>query len=394
MNSTGSSFESRIPLRRNDQKTIAHVLPWASIGGTELQTLRLAEESRRLGFTNIMYVPEGAHKVRSLFEDESFPVFEYEQIQPSYTKPGRFLRNARRIARLIRTQQIDLLHCADIPAAHFTCLAGRLAKVKVISHVRNHYPEIARRDKGFLLPVQRFVFVSSNTRDIFGMARARRLSSVLYDVPGINFRPGVDRDRARMSFGVPRDAYVFGMAARVSPQKDFETLIKAAEEVITKMPEAYILIAGDYTLEASHRDHFQALQPLLEKSAARDRLVFAGFQSEMSRFYGAIDCFVLSTNWEGLPTVVLEAMAYRKPVVCTDVGGIREAVQDGENGFLSSPKCASELGMKMINLAQDEVLTRKFVENALITVHEKFGPERFSQQVWSLYSNLLASHSS
>ena len=110
----------------------------------------------------------------------------------------------------------------------------------------------------------------------------------------------------------------------------------------------------------------------------------------MSTFYGAIDCFVLSTNWEGLPTVVLEAMAYQKPVLCTNVGGINEAIQNGENGYLISATSARDFATRMIDVAQNKSLADRFVENGLVTVRDKFGPVRFSQQVRNLYSNLLS----
>lgn len=368
---------------------IAHVLPWLNIGGTELQTLRLAQAARELGYENSIYVPGGGPKIRALFEDDRFPVFEYDQVQPSYTKPSAFWKNSRRLAAAFRSRQIQIVHCSDILAAHFAGFAGRMANARVISHVRNHYPGVGRRERGFLLPVELFVCVSRNTRDNFGSDRGRRRSRILYDVPGVTYKPVADRGAARASFGLPPRGHVFGMAARVSPQKDFPTLIEAARTVVDRMPDACFLIAGDHQLEAPHRAHYESLLPLLGETGTRDRFFFAGFQAEMSAFYASIDTFVLSSNWEGLPTVVLEAILYGRPAVSTEVGGIAEAIHDGENGFLVPPKSPEALADRLVRLASDEALRQRFIESARRGLSETFGQERFLKQVDELYSGLL-----
>lgn len=368
---------------------VAHVLPWANIGGTELQTLRLAQAARELGYSNIIYVPVAAAKVRGLFSGENFEVLEYEQVQPSYTKPVLFWRNSRRLAASFRAHRVQIVHCSDILAAHFTSVAARSASARTISHVRNHYPSIGRRDKSFLLPVELFVFVSKNTRENFAFERGRKRSTILYDVPGVIYKPVEDRAAARAHFGLPPEGHVFGMAARVSPQKDFPTLIHAARIVAEKLPNSAFLIAGDHQLEAPHRAHYQSLLPLLEETGMRDRFFFAGFQPEMSTFYGAIDTFVLSSNWEGLPTVVLEAMMYGRAVVTTEVGGIAEAIQDGLNGFLAPPKSPEILAQRLIEIATDPALAERMATRAKETLAETFGQERFFKQVDQLYSRLL-----
>src|ERR1700728_1313325 len=160
-----------MPIPHSSRGRVAHVLPWANIGGTELQTLRLAQAARKLGYSNLIYVPLDAAKVRALFTNDHFEVLEYHQVQPSYTKPAPFWKNSRHLASSFRDHKIQIVHCSDILAAHFTGFAGRMATARVITHVRNHYPSIGRREKSLLLPVELFVFVSKNTRDNFDIKR-------------------------------------------------------------------------------------------------------------------------------------------------------------------------------------------------------------------------------
>jgi glycosyltransferase involved in cell wall biosynthesis len=368
---------------------IAHVLPWANIGGTELQTLRLAQAARELGHANLIYIPAGAVKIRALFAAEAFEILEYDQVQPSYTKPRAFWENSRKMAASFRERGMQVVHGADILAANFTAFAARRAGCRAITHVRNHYPAIGLRERSFFAPVELFVFVSKNTRANFGAKRGRKRSRILYDVPGVVYKPVEDRAAARAGFGLPPSGHVFGMAARVSPQKDFPTLFRAACTVAEKLPDCRFLIAGDHQLEAPHRAYYESLLPLLEETGMRERFCFAGFQAEMSPFYGAIDTFVLSSNWEGLPTVVLEAILYGRPVVSTEVGGIAEAIEDGVSGFLAPPKSADVLAEKLIRIATDGELARSMNERAQRTLKEMFGPERFLKQVEELYAGLL-----
>jgi len=159
--------------------------------------------------------------------------------------------------------------------------------------------------------------------------------------------------------------------------------------VAGKWPNCAFLIAGDYQQEAAHRSHFETLQPLLQATGMRDRFFFAGFQPEMSRFYAAIDTFVLSSNWEGLATTLLEAMMYRRPVVSTNVGGMSEAIDDGVNGFLVPPKSPGVLAERLLQIVSDHNLSKRMIENATRSLHEKFGETRFFEQVGQLYSDLL-----
>jgi glycosyltransferase involved in cell wall biosynthesis len=378
-----------MPASDSSPGRIAHVLPWVNIGGTELQTLRLAQAARQLEHANLIYVPAGAAKVRALFGADRFDIFDYDQVQPSYTKPALFWKNSRRLASSFRERRIQVIHCSDILAAHFAGFAGRMAGARVISHVRNHYPSIGRREGSFLLPIELFAFVSRNTRENFGIARGRKRSQILYDVPGVVYQPVADRAAARAGFGLPPRGHVFGMAARVSPQKDFPTLIQAARMVAEKLPDCSFLVAGDHQLEAPHRAHYESLLPLLEETGMRGRFFFAGFQSEMASFYGAIDTFVLSSNWEGLPTVVLEATLYGRPVVSTEVGGIAEAIQDGVSGFLTPTKSPEILARRLLDIATDPALAQRMTECAQHILEETFGQQRFLTRVDELYSALL-----
>jgi glycosyltransferase involved in cell wall biosynthesis len=366
---------------------VAHILPFSNVGGTEQATLRLAEAAAHCGFENLLYCPAGADELRRLFHQHCFVTACYEQVEPSYTHPVPYLRAVGQLARELRRHSIRIVHCADILAAHYTALAGRLAGAYVVSHVRCEHPEVTSRDRTFLMPVQKYVFVSRNSWKVFGVSVPEAKGEVLYE--GIAKVEGStwSKESARAWYGIAPDADVVGMASRVHPGKDFETLISAAQRMAELNRSCLFLIAGDYEKNATHREHFQRLERLLRETGMAARFVFGGFEDDMARFYAAIDAFVLSSHAEGLPLVILEAMAHEKPVVATDTGGIGELVVDGETGLLVPPGSPDRMAAALVTVLETEAGVR-FGRAGCRRAMEAFGVEQFQHRVKELYCGI------
>jgi glycosyltransferase involved in cell wall biosynthesis len=124
---------------------------------------------------------------------------------------------------------------------------------------------------------------------------------------------------------------IVGAAGRLATPKGFDVLLRAMRLLVDRAPEArlQLWLAGDGQERA-------ALESLATSLGLADRVRFLGHcgQAAMARFWAAIDLFVLPSRWEGLPFVVLEAMAHAKPVVATTVDGVPEAVVEGATGLL------------------------------------------------------------
>lgn len=364
-------------------------MPFPEIGGTELQTLRIAQTAKDLGFDNRVYYPAGAAAVAELYESEGFATEAYPQIPPSYRRPRAFLRGSRALAKSFRTHKVDIVHCADILAGLFTGLAGRLSGARVISHVRNPYPEMTLRERSFLLLVERFVFISKEVRQKLAVAESRKRGPIIYGVPGAVLAAPRDRLEARRRFGLTSEGPVVGTAARMAPQKDYATLIRAAGVVKRAVPNVRFLVAADIDGTELHRKYFSDLQPLLAETGTTDVFTFAGFQSDMSWFFGAIDAFALSSHFEGMGSVMLDAIQQGKPIAATSVGGIPEAVLDGKTGLLAPPRSPEIMGEQLIRILTDPRLSQTLTAGASAHLEKTFGSDRFARQLDELYSGLL-----
>jgi glycosyltransferase involved in cell wall biosynthesis len=367
---------------------IAHILPFPNIGGTEVATLRLADALAMAGYESILFCPSGSTQLRQLFHDHSFVTSCYDQVEPSYHNPLPYLRATHFLTHELRRHQVRIVHCSDVLAAHYAALAGRLSGAFVMSHVRCQSCDISKRDQSFLYPVQRFVFVSRQTRDTFAMRKRALRGDVLYDGIALPAIPTASRSEARRHYGIAPESIVIGMASRVHPGKDFETLIGAAKIVAASFPQCCFLIAGDYQKEPAHREYYGRLAALIDEAGLSKHFVFAGFEQDMNRFYSAIDTFVLASHAEGFPLVLLEAMSYAKPVVATDVGGVSEAIIHNHSGLLVPHASPDKLAEALLLLIRNPEEARRLSESARLQVQQKFSEQQFFQRVKSLYSSL------
>jgi glycosyltransferase involved in cell wall biosynthesis len=370
--------------------TIAHVLPYPSVGGTEHATLRIAKALDPARFTNIAFcIPEAAPVV-SVVSDRGIPCVTYEPPIPSYRHGIGYLRSSARLAREFRRRHVDLVHCADLLAAHQVSLAGWLARRPILCHIRNRYEEMSRRDRSFLWPVKKFVFVSQNTWQHFAYAVSSDRGTVVYD--GIDIPADTDSQEDRRSvhreFDIPEHAPIIGMMARVAPQKDFSTLARAAVRILQVEPDARFLIAGDYA-SRENNEHYRQVCADLDGRGIAGSFIFTGYRSDVARLINALDVFVLSTHCEGLPLVLLEAMARGTPVVATAVDGIPEVVRDNETGLLFPHEDAETFARHVTALLNDRARARRIAEAGRRLVAASFSSAQFADSMNTVYDELL-----
>jgi len=158
---------------------------------------------------------------------------------------------------------------------------------------------------------------------------------------------------------------------RLVPVKGLEYLIEAMERVTKEIPQATLTIVGDGPLR-------KELEKVVEELSMQDKIRFAGMQphSKIPKYMQEADLFVLPSLSEGLPLVLLEAMAASTPVVTTNVGGIPDAVIDGETGILIPSKNTDALSKAIVSLLGDRIKQKVMGEKARKNIEERF--------VWSI----------
>ena len=137
------------------------------------------------------------------------------------------------------------------------------------------------------------------------------------------------RQASRARYGIPPNALCAGIVAVLRPEKDHHTFLRAVARLVPTFPNARFIIAG----EGAERAHIEALADQL---ALRPHLIFTGMVPNAAMIMPALDVVVLTSRHEGVPNVLLEGMAWARPVVATGVAGVPDVVRDGVTGYITA----------------------------------------------------------
>lgn len=187
---------------------------------------------------------------------------------------------------------------------------------------------------------------------------------------------------AKVAAGIPVQRQMIGAVGRLSAEKGFDLLIRAAAQLLRDGHDLELRIIGE-------GDQGQELQALITELGCQDRVRLMGYRSNLIDLYQAMDVFALSSHREGLPNVLLEAMALEVPVVATRIAGIPRLIEDGQNGLLVGAGDVNELRHALGKLLGDVALRTRIGEAARRTVESDFSFDVRMEKVRKVYDSLL-----
>ena len=301
---------------------------------------------------------------------------------------GKLAGVARTVA-VVRRARPDVLVGFMFHGMMTARIAGRLAGVPaVVSAVRNEAHGRAReRAMGATGWMTDAVTVMSDSLASHiaerGVAAPSRLVVIPNAVDFDRYAAGGCSERTRRELGVGADEFLWLAAGRLAPAKDYPGLLRAFA-VLAGRRQARLLIAGDGPLRGELTGRIDALGLV-----GRVRLL--GLRDDLPELYRACDALVLSSAWEGMPNVVLEAMASSTPVVATAVGAVPEMVAHGETGFVVLPGDHAALAgamERMMDLAPEE--RRALGEAGCRVVRSRHSVDSVVDRWEELFGRLLA----
>ncbi len=309
------------------------------------------------------------------------------------------LLKARRVAKELTRWRADVLHCHLPVAGIVGRIAGRMAGVPVVYTEHNkmeRYHGLTRRAnlltwrwQQHAIAVSESVAESIRGHVSSGVATKVPLTTVENGVDTEQFDPapggGADGAAVRQQFGIPADAPVVGTVAVFRVQKRLDHWLQAAARVVRSVPEAHFLLVGDGPLRAD-------VERWIEAEGLGGRVHLAGLQTEVRPYLAAMDAYLMSSQFEGLPIALLEAMAMARPVVATAVGGIPEVIANGQNGLLVPAGDPMALGDAVVRVLGDAAMRQSFAEAARATVCERFSIARMQRQLEDIYRQVIAEH--
>lgn len=196
----------------------------------------------------------------------------------------------------------------------------------------------------------------------------------------------IDIKAKRKELGITEnDEAIIGMVARLCEQKDPETFVRAARYVLKKKPQARFLLVGD----GKKRDE---LIKLAIKLNIEDRIIFTGWRKDVRELLKLIDVIVLPSLWEGIPLILLEAMALKVPIVASNIKGNKELIKHDVTGLLVSPKSAEEFSEAIISLLENTNYAFELVKNARLEVEKKYDIKVIAGEISKIYETSLAQY--
>ncbi len=186
------------------------------------------------------------------------------------------------------------------------------------------------------------------------------------------------RARIRGEYDIPDDAIVVGTVAVFRFQKRLDLWLEIMAEAIKQNPKIYGIIVGAGPLEPMLKDKHAAL-------GLEGKVFFAGLQTNVKPYYEAMDIFMMSSSFEGLPIALLEAMSMGCAIVSTDAGGIKEVLRPDEDGFLVSVDEWKSLSKSIVALAEDDQKLKDYQSLARQRVVDSFSIEVMVNALEKLY---------
>jgi len=183
-------------------------------------------------------------------------------------------------------------------------------------------------------------------------------------------------------WGIPAAAKVVLFVGRLDPQKAPGNLLTAFDQFAVQNSEFHLLFVGDGPLKTE-------LEQNASQLACAKRIHFAGWQSQIPQLMKASSCLVLPSLWEGMPNVVLEAMAAALPVISTVVDGVGELIQDGDQGTLVACDSPTEIQQALLELSTRPEEFQQMAVNAQNIVKKEFTWDSIAQKYELVYENLL-----
>ena len=366
-------------LESADSPTLAICTAGELFGGVERQVLDLGEYARERA---------GRAPLLLLFHDRELARQARSRGFAPIVLRGRHRYDpalARRLAERLRTERIDVVH------AH-----GYKAMVAAAIALRSWGGAIVKTEHGRLEPAEGpLMWVKMRANRGLDALASRRAAAICYVTDDV--RRHFDRAHAglrRVTIpngiapldkpGVPRPAALeagvlnLGLVGRLTPVKGIDIALRALAGLSASVP-ARLTVLGEGTLAA----------PLARQAAAlgiADRVRWLGFRPDVSAFIAHFDALLMPSRHEGLPYVLLEAMAFGTPVFASRVGGLAEVLRDGETGALFAPGDSAALRALIERLAAEPAWAAGLGRAARADQRARFTLERMGEAYWNVYA--------
>lgn len=364
---------------------ILHVSGARGWGGNEQQIIYILPKLNQLGAKNFVF-------------GMRYSVLERECLKAKITFVGldkkklNLFSNFKHFTIQLNTIKPDIIHLHTSDSLTFFYFYNFFNKVKS----KVIFSKKGIGDSGSYLSklkynykkIDSIICVSKNVQESFGKVlnnKTRSKTVVINDCVSLDILESTAAIKLREFYNIPKEKYLVGNIANHTAAKDLYTLInvmKFFKEVFNRKDIVFIQI-GEFSSKTA------AIKQYAVKSDVGDNLIFVDKIENASSLITQFDAFLLTSQREGGPTSLLEAILMKTPVVSTNVGVVSDIIIDGENGFIADIKNHYELAKKTLLLLQNSNLQKKFTTISFEIINDFFTSNYIAQKTLDEYKKVL-----
>ncbi len=391
---------SRPPAQAGEPIRIARLIARLNVGGPAIHVVLLTSRLRERGYeTTLISGQEAAH------EGDMLDLARDRNVEPvRIPELGRELSLLKdpltlfKLVRLLRRIKPHIVHTHTAKAGTLGRIAALLARVPIVvhtfhGHVFSGYFSSWRTR--LFLAIERFlarrstriIGVSEKCREDLlqlGVSDERRLIHIPLGLELARFPKDAERlkGRLRERLGLAEDVPLVAHVARLVPIKRHDVYLRAIAEVRARFPEARFLIVGDGETR-------EALEALTKELHLEESVIWLGFVKDPAEVYADADIVALTSDDEGLPVAVIEALSSGRAVVATRVGGVPELVEEGVSGFLAERGDASDFARALGSALEDLERCHEMGRFAQARILKELSIDRLVDDLDNLYRECL-----
>ena len=366
-----------------------------------MRILRVAKALKKLGVETTVAIPTGDGDFGNLLREADIPFHRLSGLMRIRGTPNPLAHldwfaglwdSVGRLTSIIKRENMEIVHQNDV--THIQgAIAGRLAGRKVVWHINGMtYPLVFKSFKPLLYFMPHMVVASSQAigseylgrkGDLF--ARPFRVLYPPVDCPDVE-EPG-DEIALREEFGIPSSSPLIGMVGNVYPTKGHVYFIRAAAVIKEQYPDARFLIVGQRF--ETRKQYSAELDIEAERLGLSEALIYTGFRHDMNNVLTALDILVHPSLSESFGMALAEGLAAGKPVIASDVGGVREVVLHNETGILVPPADSEAIAKAVMSLLGDPEYANSLGTKGKERVRQLFSTERCASEHEKVYRQVL-----
>jgi len=298
------------------------------------------------------------------------------------------------IRRIMVQGNYDIVHTHSSVAGVVGRLAALTAGVPVIIHHVHGWglhESMSRWTRLLYLTLERFCasftnrIITVSGPDIqkglaHGIGKEEKFTLIYNGIDLEKFRQPVDEKQMREDLGLDRHCKLVGMIGRLDQQKNPLDFIHAAAIVAKSYAKVQFLMVGDGSLRPE-------CERLIDELNLKENFFLVGFRNDVAKILPILTITAMSSLWEGLPIVFLEAMSAGKPIVANDIDGAKDVVMNGKTGFLVPPHQPAAMAKRILYLLDNETICHEMGYIAQQRSSD-FSVQRMVEQIESLYKEL------